>query len=105
MNRKVALIVLAGVLALSTTGVLAATQEKKNDRKRDRSGENCTLSGSQACPGGGERKRDGSGYGERKRDGSGGGDRKRDGSGNGDGKRDGSGNGDCKRDSSCVVTP
>ena len=62
MSRKLTLMVLAGVLALSTTGVLAGTREQRNDRKRDGSGENCTLSGTQECRGGGngDRKCDGS---------------------------------------------
>ena len=122
MSRKLTLIVLAGVLALSTTGVLAGTREKKNDRRRDGRGENCTLLRSQARRGGGggDRKRDGSGKnctlsgtqkcrgggnGDRRRDGSGNANCKRDGSGNGNCKRDGRGNGGRKRDGSCVVRP
>ena len=115
MSRKLTVVVLTGVLALSTMGVLAGTQEKKNDRKRDGSGENCALLGSQARRGGGsgDRKRDGSGEnctldGRRSCRGDGSGQRKRDGSGNGRGdrKRDGSGNGggDRKRDGSCTDT-
>ena len=101
MSRKLTLLVLAGVLALSTTGVLAGTREKKNDRRRDGSGENCTLQGSQTRRGGGDR--------DRKRDGSGenctlSGTQECRGDGSGDRKRDGSGNGDRKRDGSCTVT-
>ena len=89
MSRKLTVVVLAGVLALSTMGVLAGTQEKKNDRKRDGSGENCALLGSQSRRGGGsgDRKRDGSGENctllgsqSRRGGGNGGGDRRRDGS-------------------------
>jgi len=94
MSRKLTLMVLAGVLALSTTGVLAGPREKKNDRRRDGSGENCTLLGSQTRRGGGN----------------GGRDRKRDGSGenctlSGTQECRGGGNGDRKRDGSCVITP
>jgi hypothetical protein len=67
------LIALAAIVTLSTISVQAATRQKKNDRKRDGSGETCKIQGSQTRRGGGN------GSGDRKRDGSG--DRKRDGSG------------------------
>ena len=99
MNRRLTLIVMAGVFTLSTMGVLAANRDGTRDRKRDGSGGNCALEGSAVCPNGGtgERKRDGSGSGCGKRNG------KRNGSGGGTGerKRDGSGGGG--GDGSCIA--
>jgi hypothetical protein len=60
------LIALAALITLGTVSVQAATRQKKNDRKRDGSGETCKIQGSQTRRGGGN------GGGDRKRDGSGG---------------------------------
>jgi hypothetical protein len=60
------LIALALLIALGTVSVQAATRQKKNDRKRDGSGETCKIQGSQT------RRGNGNGGGDRKRDGSGG---------------------------------
>lgn len=66
MSRILMLIALTAVVTLSTISVQAATRQKKNDRKRDGSGETCKIQGSQTRRGGGN------GGGDRKRDGSGG---------------------------------
>lgn len=65
MSRILMLIALAAVVTLSTISVQAATRQKKNDRKRDGSGETCKIQGTQT-------RRGGNGGGDRKRDGSGG---------------------------------
>ena len=65
MKRILMLIAVAALITLGTLSVQAASRQKKNDRKRDGSGENCTMQGSQT-------RRGGSGGGDRKRDGSGG---------------------------------
>ena len=65
MKRIMVLIVLAALSTLGTLSVQAASRQKKNDRKRDGSGENCTMQGNQT-------RRGGNGGGDRKRDGSGG---------------------------------
>ncbi len=65
MSRILMLLALAAVITLGTVSVQAATRQKKNDHKRDGSGETCKLQGSQTrrCGGNGgeDRKRDGSG--------------------------------------------
>ena len=65
MKRILMLIALAALITLGTLSVQAATRQKKNDRKRDGSGETCKIQGNQTrrCGGngGGDRKRDGSG--------------------------------------------
>ena len=65
MKRILMLIALAALITLGTLSVQAATRQKKNDRKRDGSGETCTMQGNQT-------RRGGNGGGDRKRDGSGG---------------------------------
>jgi len=95
MKQCIALIALAVVITMGTFHAQAATKTKKNDRKRDGSGDNCTLRadlsafGEQALCGKGGGGSGGKGECGRKRDGSG------SGKGGGDRKRDGNGE-DCK---------
>ncbi len=100
MNTNILGIVIATVCIAGVLQSHAASQDRRQERKRDGSGENCTVQGEQTGNGAQAQVGDGGGRGQCQR--------KRDGSGNGKGqcqrKRDGSGagggNGQCKRDGS-----